>query len=205
MKVLIIYTDQQQRRTMGTYGNEVVQTPDLNRFAQEATVFENGVCAQPVCVPSRCSTFSGVYPHTHGVFDNYHPLPRHVPTVAEMVLDHGVRTGFIGKWHMGREVLPQRGFEEFFHAVDDDYTANKDFPLYGLSGYGRWLVAKGYEPDGLGNPGRFSRDFTSRLPEEHTKPAFISEQACRFLECRRDEPFLLVCSFLEPHNPYHSP
>jgi len=205
MNVLIFYTDQQQRRTMGAYGNTVVRTPNLDRFAGGATVFENAVCPQPLCVPSRCSVFSGTHPHTHGIFDNYQALPRRIPTVAEMVVDRGVRTGFIGKWHMGREVLPQRGFEEFFHAVDDDYTPSRDFPLYGLSGYGRWLMEKGYEPDGKSGPGRFSRGVTSRLPEEHTKPAFISEQACRFLECRKGEPFLLVCSFLEPHNPYHSP
>ncbi|MAG35175.1 MAG: hypothetical protein CL878_02860 [Dehalococcoidia bacterium] len=206
MNVLLIYTDQQQRRTMSAYGNDVALTPNLNQFSQHGVVFESAVCPQPVCVPSRCATFTGVNVHTHGVFANGHPLPRHIPTVAEMVVDHGVRTGYIGKWHMGREVLPQRGFEEFFHAVDDNYTPAKDLPLYGLSGYGRWLVEKGYAPDqGQGAGGWFSRDFAARLPEEHTKPAFISEQACRFLEGRQDEPFLLVCSFLEPHNPYHSP
>jgi arylsulfatase A-like enzyme len=205
MNVLIFYTDQQQRRSLGAYGNPIVRTPNLDRLATEATVFENAICTLPVCVPSRCSIFSGTWPHTHGVFDNYHPLPRHIQTLAEMLIDHGFRTGFIGKWHMGREVLPQRGFEEFYHAVDDVYTSDRDFPLYGPCGYSRWLIEKGYKPDSQEKPGRFSRAFTARLPEEDGKAAFISEQACRFLECRRSEPFCLVCSFLEPHNPYHSP
>lgn len=203
MNVLFILTDQQQRCTMAAYGNDTVVTPNLDRLAAQSVVFEHAVCPQPLCVPSRCSIFSGVYPHTHGVPHNYSPLPRRFPTLGDMVIDQGVCTGYLGKWHLGREVLPQRGFEEFFRAVDDTYTSARDFPLYGLSGYGRWLVEKGYEPDG--SDGRFTRGFTARLPEAHTKPVYIAEQACYFLEHRREVPFLLVCSFLEPHNPYHSP
>ena len=204
MNVLVFFTDQQQRRTTGAYGNDVVRTPNLDRLAERGTVFENGVCAQPVCTPSRCSLFSGVYPHTHGIVDNYHALPRRWPTLAEMVIDRGVRTGYLGKWHMGNEVLPQRGFEEFYRAIDDTYTNGRDFPLYGLSGYSRWLIDRGYEPDGEQRPGAFSRVFRSHLPKEHSGPAFIAEEAERFLEARKDETFFLVCSFLEPHNPYHS-
>jgi len=204
MNVLVFLTDQQQRGSLGCYGNQIAITPNIDQLASSGTVFEGGVCAQPVCGPSRCSLLSGVFPHAHGVYDNYHPLPRRFPTIAEMVIDHGVRPGYIGKWHLGNEVLPQRGFEQFFHAVDDDYTNNKDFPLYGPCGYSQWLIDKGHEPNWQERPGRFTREFTSRLPEEDSKPAFISEQACGFIETRQDESFFLVCSFLEPHNPYHS-
>ena len=60
MNVLVIYTDQQQRRTMGACGNPVVKTPNLDRLAAESAVFEGALCAQPVCVPSRCSFFTGL-------------------------------------------------------------------------------------------------------------------------------------------------
>ncbi len=205
--ILMILTDQQQRATMGTYGNPVVRTPHIDRFAENATVFENAVCAMPVCVPSRCSIFSGVFPHTHGVNDNYHSLPRRFPTIAELLIDHNVRTGYIGKFHLDpwREVLPQRGFEEFYRSVDDDYTLDRDFPLYGLCHYSQWLVEQGYAPDANETQGRFSREFTASLPETQSKAAFVSREACRFLEHRRNEQFFLVCGFLEPHNPYHSP
>lgn len=204
MNVLLLLTDQQQRGSLGAYGNRVTHTPHLDRLAEQGTVFENAVCAQPVCTPSRCSLFSGVYPHTHGVVDNYHPLPRRWPTLGELAIDGGVRTGYLGKWHMGNEVLPQRGFEEFHQAIDDCYTRERDFPLYGLSAYARWLMERGYAPDGQDKPRRFSRAITCHLPAEHSGPAFIAEQAARFLRQRKREPFFLVCSFLEPHNPYHS-
>ncbi len=208
MNVLILLTDQQQRRTLATYGNQTVRTPNLDRLARRSVVFDHAICPQPLCVPSRCSLLSGVHPHTHGVSANYAPLPRRFATLGDMVVDHGVRTGYLGKWHLGNEVLPQRGFEQFYQAVDDDYTAAGDRDLYGLSGYGRWLVAHGIAPDRtdpLGAPPTFSRHFTARLGEELSKPAFIAEQACRFLEARQNERFLLVCSFLEPHNPYTGP
>lgn len=204
MNVLLLLTDQQQRATLRAYGNEVTQTPNLDHLAAQSTLFENAVCAQPVCTPSRCSLLSGVYPHTHGTMDNYHPLPRRIPTLAEMVIDEGVRPGYIGKWHLGREVLPQRGFEEFFTAIDDEYTSARDLPLYGVSGYSAWLVEQGFAPDNQQKPGTFTREFTARLPERFSKAAYIAEQAGQFLEVRRDEKFFLVCSFLEPHPPYHS-
>lgn len=208
MNVLILFTDQQQRGTMGAYGNTVVKTPNLDRFAQQAVVFENGICPQPLCVPSRCSMWSGVYPHTHGVPANYSPLPRQFQTLGDMVIDHGVRTGYLGKWHLGREVLPQRGFEEFYKAVDDNYTKPNDRAFYGLSGYGQWLVEHGVEPDRHDPPGvppSFTREYTATLGENLSKPAFIAEQACQFMEGRKDEPWLLACGFLEPHNPYTGP
>ena len=52
MNVLVLHTDQQQRGALGAYGNEVVQTPNLDRFAAEAAVFENAICAQPVTEPA---------------------------------------------------------------------------------------------------------------------------------------------------------
>lgn len=208
MNVLVLFTDQQQRGTLGAYGNTTVCTPNLDKFAQQATVFDGGICPQPLCVPSRCSMWSGVYPHTHGVPANYNPLPRRFHTLGDMVVDHGVRTGYLGKWHLGHEVLPQRGFEQFYKAVDDNYTKPGDRAFYGLSGYGQWLVEHGIEPnrhDPPGFPPSFTREYTATLGEELSKPAFIAEQACKFLEGRKDEPFLLACGFLEPHNPYTGP
>ncbi len=48
LNILVILTDQQKRATLGTYGNPIVRTPHIDRFAGSATVFENAVCAMPV-------------------------------------------------------------------------------------------------------------------------------------------------------------
>ncbi|MBS6644461.1 MAG: sulfatase-like hydrolase/transferase, partial [Clostridiaceae bacterium] len=51
--VLLVVTDQQRYDTLGCYGNPYVDTPNLDRFAAEGVLFENGYCQAPVCTPSR--------------------------------------------------------------------------------------------------------------------------------------------------------
>ena len=66
--VLIFMTDHQRRETMPGYG--WCKTPVLEAFSQEAVVFTNAMCSAPHCCPSRASFFSGLYPSSHGVWNN---------------------------------------------------------------------------------------------------------------------------------------
>ena len=52
---------------MGHMGNPAAVTPFLDQMVQEEAVsFRHAACQNPVCVPSRCSFFTGLYPHVHG-------------------------------------------------------------------------------------------------------------------------------------------
>ncbi len=65
--IIIINPDEMRWNTMGHMGNAAAHTPALDRFAREEAVsFRNAYCQNPVCVPSRCSFFTGLYPHTTG-------------------------------------------------------------------------------------------------------------------------------------------
>lgn len=65
--IIIINPDEMRWNTMGHMGNGAASTPRLDAFAQtEAVSFENAYCQNPVCVPSRCSFFTGLYPHVNG-------------------------------------------------------------------------------------------------------------------------------------------
>lgn len=65
--IIIFNPDEMRYDTMGHMGNPAAQTPFLDRFAKtEAVSFRNAFCQNPVCVPSRCSFFTGLYPHVHG-------------------------------------------------------------------------------------------------------------------------------------------
>lgn len=62
LNVLFIWTDEQSANTMRAYGNNVIQTPNLDRLAETSTVFLNTYVSQPVCTPSRSSVMTGLYP-----------------------------------------------------------------------------------------------------------------------------------------------
>lgn len=65
--IIIINPDEMRWDTMGHMGNRSAHTPALDAFAvHEAVSFDHAYCQNPVCVPSRCSFFTGLYPHTRG-------------------------------------------------------------------------------------------------------------------------------------------
>lgn len=201
--ILVILTDQQQFFTMKAYGNEIIQTPALDELANQSFVFRNAYVTQPVCAPSRASIMTGLYPHTHGVVDNNHPLDRSILTLPEM-MDTAYRSAYIGKWHLGDEVFQQRGFDAWVSMEDgyqEEFSEGKD--VNARSDYHHWLLDKGYTPDKKGN--RFSRKYAVTLPIEHCKPTFLKEKAIEFLDEVEDQPFVMYVSFLEPHKPYNGP
>ena len=65
--IIIFNPDEMRWDTMGHMGNPAACTPFLDGFARtEAVSFSNAYCQNPVCVPSRCSFFTGLYPHVRG-------------------------------------------------------------------------------------------------------------------------------------------
>ncbi|MEO1096131.1 MAG: sulfatase-like hydrolase/transferase [Bacteroidota bacterium] len=201
--ILVMLTDQQTFFTMKTYGNQLIQTPALDELAETSYVFQNAYVTQPVCAPSRASIVTGLYPHTHGVIDNNHPLSKEIATLPEL-LGEEYQSAYIGKWHLGDEVFKQRGFETWVSMEDgyqEEFSAGRD--VNQRSDYHHWLLERGYKPDKKGN--RFSRGFAASLPIEHCKPTFLKEKAIDFLADVGDDPFLMYVSFLEPHKPYTGP
>lgn len=204
MNMLFIMTDQQQYFTMKAYGNNVIHTPNLDKLAANAFVFEHAYVSQAVCSPGRGTIMSGLYPHSHGVINNDLTLPVELPVLPEMLDDESYVTAYIGKWHLGDEIFAQRGFDTWVSMEDGysaEYSPGRD--LNERSDYHHWLVAKGYEPKKTNN--RFSRKYAAGLPFEHCKPAFLQENAVDFLESTNDQPFIMYVSFLEPHKPYTGP
>lgn len=65
--IIIFNPDEMRADTLAHLGNPAAVTPYLDQFAKdEAVSFSNAYCQNPVCVPSRCSLFTGLYPHVNG-------------------------------------------------------------------------------------------------------------------------------------------
>jgi arylsulfatase len=205
--LLFLWTDEQRADTLAVYGNRFVRAPHLNALANESIVFRHAYCTQTVCTPSRSSVMTGLYPHTNGCLANNIPLCPETPTIAEMVSDD-YRCGYYGKWHLGDEVVPQHGFDRW-RSIEDNYRQHYSRPEYLAlrSDYHRYLVAQGYEPDRESLGERvFARRTAARLPEPHTKAAFLGREAAEFIRRQDgDRPWMLYVNFLEPHMPFTGP
>jgi choline-sulfatase len=152
--LLIVMTDQQSADAMSNrMGRKYIHTPNMDSLAANGMSFSRAYCANPLCVPSRTSMFSGRYPTETGVQINGNEKldPAKFPNMGTIFRNAGYATGFVGKWHMP------------WPAGD---TAAHGFEAVGTK--------KG----------------------DHVTAA----SAVEFLRQRRDKPFLLVSSFLNPHN-----
>ena len=204
--LVFIMSDQQRRDSLGCYGSEWAQTPNLDALASSGHVFENAYVTQAVCTPARASIMTGLYPHTAGPIVNKLPLSPEVPVLSEMVSEE-YACGYMGKWHLGDDVIKQHGFDVWISTEDshrESHTRREHRRV--LSDYHHHLVANGFEPDDeVGGDMVFSPDARARLPEEFQMASFLADRAERFIAENSDRPFVLYVSTFEPHSPYDGP
>jgi choline-sulfatase len=183
--VLFLCSDQHQTRAAGCYGSREVRTPNIDAIARAGTRFDHVYCQAPVCVPSRGSIVTSLYPHRHGALILQDPLPDSVPTIAHFFKDRGYTTGAIGKMHFVDETR-RHGFEHRLH--EGDFLAT-------LSTEDRQKLRR----DQGGAEGVEGRP--SALPDRYFQDHWFAAEAVRFLRENRERPFCLWASFFMPHTP----
>lgn len=188
--LIVFLPDQQRPDTIACYGNSKVHAPNLAQLASESVIFERAYVTQPVCTPSRSSLLSGTWPHTNGCTRNSVPLSTNIRAFPELLEGSDYRTGYFGKWHLGHDNVAQRGFQEWISTED-------------ASDYSRFLLEQGVQPDKPDDS--FSTLAISELPLEISKPRFVADHACSFIEKHSRDPFILFVAFAEPHSPYNGP
>mgnify|MGYP001105510992 CR=1 FL=1 len=115
--VILIMTDDQGYGDFGVMGNPVIRTPNLDAMAYRSAAMTT-FYVSPVCAPTRASLMTGRYNYRTRVVDTYKGRAMMDPaevTIAEILGDHGYRTGIFGKWHLGDNypMRPQdQGFDE---------------------------------------------------------------------------------------------
>lgn len=102
--VLLLISDNQTWLDTGCYGNDVVQTPNIDRLAADGVRFEHAFATVASCGPSRAVIYTGLLTHSNGMYA--HPHREHnqqirddVFSVFGMLKENGYRTGLIGKNH----------------------------------------------------------------------------------------------------------
>jgi N-acetylglucosamine-6-sulfatase len=140
--VVFILSDDHRYDFMGFHENapDFLQTPNMDRMANEGAHLANAFVTTSLCSPSRASILTGQYAHRHGIVDNSSPIPEGTQFFAEDLQRAGYRTGFMGKWHMGEvDDNPQPGFDRWVsfrgQGVYYDPTLNIDGESMEREGY----------------------------------------------------------------------
>ncbi len=94
--VLIVTADDMNADSGGWNGNKLGATPNLDTFAKTAHRFVKSHVTAPICQPSRSALMTGRVPHRNGAL-GFNPIRRDVPTLVELLRDHGYYTAVISK------------------------------------------------------------------------------------------------------------
>ncbi len=198
--VLLIMTDQQRPDTLGYRGLTPCQTPNIDSVAASGVTFCNTITPCPLCLPSRASLFTGLYPTQNNMMSNQ---TGHLKTceMLEHFRDHGYQINYAGKWHMG-----EGNIGEFTDRHAGDSTVE----------YSKWCLDQGLVDGWMFNDPatRTTRIPSMSIPKVHcqglpvdrTNEAYVTDFAIDMIRSRdRDRPFFQVCSYNGPHPPFVIP
>ena len=192
---------------LGCYGQKVIQTPHLDRMAQEGLRFTRFYAGATVCAPSRSVLMTGQH-HGHtrvrGNAGAGNPLAQSLRqedvTVARVLNDAGYATALIGKWGLGdvHGALPglprKQGFDYFYGYLNQRHAHNH-YPTF---------LWRNEEEDFLGNAivkiDAVGAGYTTS-PEDSLEYAddLFADEALKYVEEHKAAPFFLYWSMVVPH------
>jgi choline-sulfatase len=212
--ILFITVDQLRYDSLGCTGHPLIRTPNIDKMASEGVLFDSAYVQSAVCAPSRACMYTGRYMHNHRVRFNEVPFGAGEKTIADYFNEHGYRAALIGRTHF-TPITESYGFEYYMYydglPAKDAYSPYIEYLR--KSGYSEEDIKFRYWPKELiPEPGQeaYPEDFReafypSRIAEEHSDTAYMTNEAIRFMKEMGDKPWMLHLSYWKPHLPFSVP
>lgn len=205
--ILFILADDLGWSDLGCYGNEIFETPNLDKLAADGIRFTQAYSPAPICSASRAATLTGkttaqtgfefVTKNEPGSQSLLAPLlappftlnlDLEETTVAEALLPPGYQAAFFGKWHLNQHYERYLGWSPTHGPKNHGFNmAKEDF---GNHPYSYW---------------RKKSDRTFLPTKEGAFPAdSLTDQAIQFITADHDDPFFCFLSHFYVHDPVHT-
>ena len=193
--IVFILTDDLAYADLSSYGSEFIETPNLDKMADDGVKMTSYYAAQAVCSASRAAILTGCYPNRLGISGAFGPKSKRGINpdeflLSEMLKENNYKTGIFGKWHLGdaEKFLPtNHGFDEFYGILfsNDMWKFHPERP-------------EGY-PDDL----MLYRNETpiQSIIDQSDLTKDITDESIRFIEENKDNQFFLYIAHPQPHVP----
>lgn len=208
--ILLIVVDDLGIRDLGCYGQQYIQTPQIDQLAGEGMLWSNAYSSCPVCSPTRASILTGKNParirftgHITAIGRHRHPdnstiippsdlmyIPYEEHTLAEVLKKAGYNTAHIGKWHVGGPG---------YWPTDQGFDVN-------VAGW-----THGSPPAYFYPYERPESSWNASIPtlkggvEGEYLPDRLTDEAISFMQSSMDQPFFVNLSYYAVHTPLEAP
>ena len=232
--IIYILADDLGYNDVGTYGQQIIKTPNIDALASTGMVFTQPYSGSPVCAPSRYMLMTGKHPgHAHirgndewaerGDVWNYaaavedpnlegqRPIPTETLTLGEMMQSNGYKTAIVGKWGLGAPLtdgIPNKQGFDFFYGFNCQRQAHNLYPKHLWKNQEKdWLDNELVAPGTKLPEGSDSLDINSysKFFQPDYAPEKMQKEALGFIEANKDQPFFLYYATPIPHLPLQVP
>ncbi len=196
--IVFILTDDLGVGELGSYGQKLIRTPNLDALAALGVRFTNAYAGSAVCAPSRCVLLTGRHTGHSEIRDNkelqpegQQPISESAITIAETLKARGYTTAAIGKWGLGPPGSSgdpgAHGFDLFF-GYNCQRHAHNHYPT--------WLYRNKTRVDLPSNKTMYT---SGTETTGAYAPDLMREEALSFIDQHADAPFFLYFATTVPH------
>lgn len=183
--IVFVLADDMGIGDLGSYGQQYIQTPNLDRMAEQGMLFADFYSGSTVCAPSRASLMTGLHTgHVTVRGNGEFPLKATDTTITQILKSQGYHTAMFGKWGLGLEGTTgspeKKGWDEFtghLHHVDAHFQHPDSL----------WSIVQGEVQKHAIESDAYANDIFNQKGIE-----FIHKQSS-------DQPFFLLMSYTVPH------
>lgn len=122
--IVFIMSDDHGYQAISAYNDQLIQTPNIDRIANEGMLFTNASVTNSICAPSRAVILTGKHSHMNGKIDNLSAFDTTNVTFPQLLQKAGYQTAMFGKLHFGNN---PKGFDEFKILPGQGSYYNPDF------------------------------------------------------------------------------
>lgn len=178
--IIYIMADDLTTQAISAYGGiyrDIAPTPNIDRLANEGMLFQDVLCTNAICGPSRAAILTGKYSNINGYYKNESggKFDETQWTFPQEFQKNGYQTSLFGKWHLGSE---PKGFDVFKYHNSAGQQGHYWDPVYNENGIDK--VEKGYSTN-------LTTDFALNWLD---------------VEREKDKPFMMILQYKAPHRPW---
>ncbi len=232
--IIYILADDLGYGELGVYGQEKIETPNIDALAKNGMMFSQHYSGAPVCAPARYMLLTGKHAgHSYirgndewnergdvwnygkvikdSTLEGQRPIPTSTILFPKLLQEKGYKTGMIGKWGLGAphtDALPTKMGFDYFFGYNCQRQAHTYYPVHLYENEHKYHLKN----DTIRPSKKLAKDADINDEESYKEytlneyvPDLLYDKMINFISDNKEEPFFFYWATPLPHNPIQAP